>query len=65
MENVRGLTAPHPFASPYVSYMVNLEWVERITARDVILKNRDTLPLSQKKAAQFKNTYREYMSILR
>ncbi|MCL2604508.1 MAG: LytTR family transcriptional regulator DNA-binding domain-containing protein [Defluviitaleaceae bacterium] len=64
MENVRSLTASHPFASPYVSYMVNLEWVEQITARDVILKNRDIIPLSQKKAARFKTLFREYMSVL-
>lgn len=65
MENVRELTAPYSFASPYVSYTVNLGWVEQISGRDILLKNREIIPLSQKKAAQFKNLFRDYLSKLR
>jgi hypothetical protein len=64
MEDVRKLTAPFPFASPYVSYFVHLEWVERITTRDVLLKNGDVIPLSQKKAARFRSLYREYNEMI-
>jgi hypothetical protein len=62
MKETQELTAAYSFASPYVSYLVNLKWVERIAERDVIMKNKDIIPLSQKKAALFKQTYREYMS---
>jgi hypothetical protein len=58
------LTAAHLFSSPYVSYLVNLQWVERIAGRDVIMKNKDVIPLSQKRAARFRREYRTYMSTL-
>ncbi|MCL2003738.1 MAG: LytTR family transcriptional regulator DNA-binding domain-containing protein [Oscillospiraceae bacterium] len=58
------LTACDSFASPYVSFLVNLRWVEAVKGRDVALKNGETLPLSQKKAASFRKHYRAYMSKL-
>jgi len=58
MKAARDLTASYAFASPYVSFLVNLEWVERVAGRDVLLKNNETLPLSQKKAAMFREVYR-------
>ena len=63
-KSVRELTLAHSFASPYVSYVVNMEWVEKTSGRDVILKNREVIPLSQKKAAVFKQAYRDFMSNL-
>ena len=56
------LTAGDAFASPYVSFLVNLRWVEAVKGRDVTLKNGETLPLSQKKAAAFRRRYRACMS---
>ena len=64
MKGVHELTSTYSFASPYVSYVVNLGWVEKTSVRDVILKNQEIIPLSQKKAAQFKQAYRSYMSNL-
>jgi DNA-binding LytR/AlgR family response regulator len=64
MKTARELTAAHPFSSPYVSYLVNLQWVEQIAGRDVVMKNRDIIPLSQKRAARFRQDYRDYMSTL-
>jgi hypothetical protein len=64
MKDVHKITSAFSFASPYVSYAVNLDWVEKISGRDVILKNQETIPLSQKKATQFKQAYRGFMSNL-
>jgi len=58
MKDVYELTSFHSFASPYVSYVVNMDWVEKASGRDVILKNQEIIPLSQKKAAVFKQAYR-------
>ena len=62
MKSAKELTAAHSFATPYVSYLVNLGWVEQITGRDVMLKNNEAIPLSQKKAAHFRQAYYAYVS---
>lgn len=62
MKEAYELTDPFPFASPYVSFLINLDWVQQITRRDILLKNQDTIPLSQKKAAQFRQIYMKHMS---
>ena len=62
MKEVQELTASHSFASPYVSFLVNLEWVEQVKGRDVILKNKEIIPLSQKRAAHFKQIFRAHLS---
>ena len=54
------LTAAFEFMPPYVGYLVNLSWVEQIGARDIILKNKEVLPLSQKRASAFRKAYREF-----
>ena len=65
MRQAHELTAGYPFVSPYVSYLVNLAWVERIAGRDVLLRNKGRIPLSQKRAAGFKRAYRDYLSTSR
>ena len=62
MREAQELTALYPFASPYVSFLANLEWVEQVMGRDVLLKNGEMIPLSQKRAARFKQIFRDHMS---
>lgn len=52
------------FASPYVSFIVNLMYVEAVTGNSVLLKNGKEIPLSQKKAAEFRKEYKRYLSIM-
>lgn len=37
------------FVSPHKSYLVNSIWVDKVTTRDVILKNKTKIPLSKLK----------------
>ena len=60
MKRAGELMATSGFLPPYVGYLVNLRWVEQIGARDIILKNKDTLPLSQKRASAFRKAYRDF-----
>jgi len=60
MKQAEELVVALPFLSPYVGYLVNLGWVEQIGSRDIILKNGDTLPLSQKRASAFRKAYRDF-----
>ena len=62
MKETLELMRPYPFASPYVSFLVNLDWVEQIKGRDVVLKSGGIVPLSQKKAAIFRQVFRVHMS---
>jgi len=60
MKQTEELVAAFPFLSPYVGYLVNLGWVEQISSRDIILKNGEILPLSQKRASAFRKAYRDF-----
>ena len=50
----------YSFISPYVSFLVNPAWVERIGSRDIILRNQENIPLSQKRAAMFRKQHRDF-----
>lgn len=51
------------FLLAYVSILVNPYWIKQITGYEIILKNKETLPLSQKKAAAFRKEYKKYISL--
>jgi len=57
MKQASELVVDHTFFSPYVGFLVNLAWVERISSRDIILNNQENIPLSQKRAATFRKQY--------
>ncbi|WP_053070247.1 LytTR family DNA-binding domain-containing protein [Alkalihalobacillus pseudalcaliphilus] len=52
------------FEIPYVSYVVNLLWVESIQSRDILMKDGNFIPLSQKKAHLFRRTFKGFLSSL-
>lgn len=52
----------HDFSCPHKAYLVNLAYVHNIIKRDVVLTNFVKLPLSQKKATQFKNDLSSYIN---
>ena len=60
MKQAAHLTTDFAFSSPYVSFMINLAWVERVCGRDVALRNQEILPLSQKRAAAFRQQFRDF-----
>ena len=60
MKQAGELTEAFGFLPPYVGYLVNLSWVEQIGTRDIILKNKEVIPLSQKRASAFRKAYRDF-----
>lgn len=50
------------FVCPYVSFLVNLNYVKEISSRDVLLKNGTRLPLSEKRASGFRKIYRRFLA---
>ncbi len=50
------------FAIPHKSFVVNLYHVKGIRGNDIILSSDQTIPLSQKKAAQFRKQLNCYLS---
>ena len=64
LREVPALMTGCAFASPYISFIVNLIHVEAVTGSCVLLKNGEKLPLSQKKAAGFRKVYKQYLSIM-
>lgn len=46
---------PHGFACPHKSFIVNLFYIKSIRGYDIYLLNGDSVPLSQKRSAQFRN----------
>ncbi|MEG2507103.1 MAG: LytTR family DNA-binding domain-containing protein [Longicatena sp.] len=51
------------FISSYVSILVNQYWIKNIVAYEVILKNGEKLPLSQKKSAIFRKKHKKYLQM--
>lgn len=46
---------PHGFACPHKSFTVNLFYIKSIRGYNIHLLNGDSIPLSQKRSAQFRN----------
>lgn len=51
------------FLSSYISILVNPYWISNIKGCDIVLKNGEVIPLSQKKAARFRAKYKEFIEI--
>ncbi|GAF11435.1 response regulator [Bacillus sp. JCM 19046] len=64
LKEVMEKTANFAFQSPYVSYVVHLAYVQEIKQSDLIMKNGEVLPLSQKKASEFRKVFHTYLSSL-
>lgn len=64
LKQAGGLVEKYNFDSPYVSFIVNLDYIELIKGSDILLKNKQILPLSQKKSKKFKQRYKQYLSLL-
>lgn len=55
------LMKPYPFVRCHQNYLVNLQHVQKIKGYDVYLKNGDTLPVSQKKSAKFREQLNKFV----
>lgn len=55
------LMKPYPFARCHQNYLVNLQHVRKIKGYEVFLKNGDTLPVSQKKSAKFREQLNKFL----
>lgn len=64
LREVKELLKHANFISPYVSFIINLLWVECMQSKDIKMKNGDLIPLSQKRAHDFRKTWKDYLSTL-
>lgn len=49
------------FVCPYVSFLINLNYIKEICSREILMKNNRRIPLSEKRAANFKRLYRRFL----
>ena len=49
---------------PHISFLVNLAWASRVEGYDIVLKNGERVPLSQKRSSDFRDTLHQYLSSL-
>ena len=49
------------FASPHVSFLVNLEYVRSISANEIVLCNGHTIPISRRKQKTFEHMLEQYI----
>lgn len=52
------------FLQPHLSFLVNPAWISHVTGSEIVLKNKELIPLSQKRAASFRAVWRKYLSSL-
>lgn len=61
IRDLRIILEREAYIASYVSILVNLYWIKDIIAYEIILKNGEKLPLSQKKSAAFRKIYKTYL----
>lgn len=61
MKEVIEKMKPYAFASCHQNYLVNLEYVQKIKGYDLLLKNGEELPVSQKKSAKFREKLNRFI----
>lgn len=61
MKHVVTRMESYTFAVCHQNYLVNLQYVQKIKGYELLLKNGEKLPVSQKKSAEFRNELNQYM----
>ena len=61
MKQVTELLEKHPFVSSHQNFLVNLMHVRRITCMNVTLANGVELHMSQKRSAEFRKRYQQFL----
>lgn len=61
MKQVTELLEKHPFVSSHQNFLVNLMHVRRITCMNVTLADGLELPMSQKRSAEFRRRYQQFL----
>lgn len=62
LKKVADIVSSYDFASPHQCFLVNLYHVQNIIKDEIIMINDDHIPLSQKKAADFKKVHNKFIS---
>ena len=52
---------PFGFSMPHKSFVINLQYISSIKGYDVVLTNGNLIPISQKRAVQFKEEFHIYL----
>ena len=50
------------FVRPHRAYIVNMDFIRRLTARELLLTDGKRIPISQSRYGEIKNSYFTYMS---
>ena len=59
-EAAAAMTEYPNFVQPHRSYVINLDYVERISMKEILLKNGVRIPISRAKYQLVKEKYMEY-----
>lgn len=51
----------YPFESCHQSYLINLKYVKKLKGYDLFLKNGETIPVSQKMSAEFREKMNKFI----
>ena len=50
------------FVRPHRAYIVNMDFIRRLTARELLLTDGKRIPISQSRYGEIKNSYFTYMT---
>lgn len=51
----------HGFSMPHKSFVINMKYISKIKGYDIFLLNGMTIPISQKRAVEFKSEFHSYL----
>ena len=61
ISNILNNFKPYGFSMPHKSFVINFQYVSSIKGYDVLLTSGDHIPISQKRAVQFKEEFHAYL----
>lgn len=61
LSEVASRTSHYGFAMPHRAYIVNFSHIIRINKYDIVLDNKELIPISRNRVLDFKNAYNHYL----
>ncbi|MVB10138.1 Transcriptional regulatory protein YpdB [Caprobacter fermentans] len=61
--NVYNKLKPYGFSMPHKSFVINLLHISKIQGYDVLMTNGSIIPMSQKRAVEFKSEFHSYLKL--
>lgn len=61
LSEISSMMEPYDFVRPHKAFVVNMRKMENVKTYDIVMSNRDLVPIAQKKASEFRKKFESYL----